>query len=1172
MDDSEKRAVFAGLYAARAAPSSANASPSSSSSSSSDEEIPTPTPAAHASRVPHAHPSHITPRPTRRAPPSPSRSLSSDATVKPDTPSPTPARPVDAESSDAETLPPPSPTRPICTPSPPRSPLRPVQPRIITIDDVTALDDSPVIKDDDILSQQYPRLPQSALKFCAVVDHEIDLSDRADLPPRAYLPRGAGVLPTTVAAALKPFQRDGITFLFRLYERGRGGLLADAMGLGKTVQAVCFIGAAFAAWERVITAHGNPVNGERSPRVLIVAPTTLRENWRREFEMWTPLRVRLFERACEPELGRMLKDGRIDVLIAGDNPIGNYGTTFFSDPTMGDVPEWKWDIVIVDEIHIAKNANTKIFKALKKLPKSVMFGLTGTAVQNKLKELWNVLSLVVPPTYLPAYTSFRSDFIDVINKGTKKDASKYMRKKAKLCIDRLRTLLAKHMVRRPKSIIESQLPGKTDYCVLMRMKRDGLQGYMYQRFQNSYDVKLLRDAKSRCDCGSGEISKDCCHKYPTKKSQLNDAPIWKMHHRDRGLKPCAKCPNCICLYLQHYSRCIAAHALLLMPEDNESDRQKAADRMRLLRYYLGNRVSALDGPITVLEQDADVSCKLNVALKLIREYEQNGHKTIIFYESLRLGAILQRWATNKGLVFEVIDGSITNGLRQDAVDRFNKNTSCSIFFISKKAGGTGLNICGADRVLIFEPCWNPTLDLQAGDRAHRLGQKRVVHITRLVVENTIEHYVFKTAISKTQISNAILDNTREEWRVKEGEVGSMHAMLSMGDAFTDENESMTKNIQVIKADELNDHRQSSMEGEPGTDGLSGENARSRNTGVDDESLVVDVLGESEMCSLNVDVPTEGFPGNLGDNELDIGMMPTGNSGDEDDDDKKIEETDRAEPGHPPESQIVADLLDAQGASRKLVMSSTSARKRKLQVMGRHTRQSGINADGPDGMNFDDARWDGNNGQGVREEMRRHMATNVMEMKINEDDEEVDSDEIQPMRTRRHTKRPRHEPGRTDGYDGLALADGEEILTVQPSVPHVQKRAKPVTRRGRTDTGTGTATAGRPPRPATSCTAKRARRIVEDEDDDWVVGGDGVGTSARATATAKPRAGRKQARVPAKRVGDGKSTGWTTKAGGGGMSAGGGAVASTGKGGTAGEGGTTVKRPLSAFAARARVRR
>lgn len=742
------------------------------------------------------------------------------------------------------------------------------------------------------------------------------------------LPPGAGVLPPSIANSLSSYQRDGVTFLFRLYERGRGGLLADAMGLGKTVQTVCFLGAAFAIWDRVLCQKGRSTNGFH-PRILIVVPASVRDNWKREFETWTPFRVRQYERKFEPEISRAFRDKNLEVLISSDHAVAAH--PFFRRPVWND-DSWKWDVVIVDEIHIAKNSSTKIFKAIQSLPKVAAFGLTGTAIQNRLNELYNVLSLVVPPSFLPEPKMFRSFYIDPISKGSKKDVSIRAKQKSTERISRLRNLLSKHMVRRPKSVIDAQLPGKTDYVVMMRMKRNGLQGYMYQRFQNSYDIKLLRDARKPCDCGSGEISRECCHRFPTTEDTLADAPIWRAQHKNG--RDCERCPNCICLLVQHYSRFLAAHAALLLPEDDEVDREKAEGRRECFRYYLGKHAHLVDAPLTCFESMDDVSCKLNAALRLIREYEVSGHKTIIFYESLRLGNILQRWAVNKGIEFAVIDGRVNKGERQGVVDRFNKDRVCRVFFISKKAGGTGLNICGADRVLIFEPCWNPTLDLQAGDRAYRLGQTRDVDVIRLVVENTIEHYVFKTAISKSQVSNAILDDVKEEWRIRDSEVGSMQAMLSMGDAYSD-SDGQTQ-MDIFRAEDLIEHK-----GGPKGQVLKRTDVDfiQQDGGTDAAEEVENILGDALVCSLNVDVDdTEWIPRREPISSRDEGTP------------EEVEGTKLFN-----ESQMVADLLECEGGDKPMVMTSTSARKRKRQIMGTGTVNGpgGINALGATDLNVDE---------------------------------------------------------------------------------------------------------------------------------------------------------------------------------------------------------------------------
>jgi hypothetical protein len=107
----------------------------------------------------------------------------------------------------------------------------------------------------------------------------------------------------------------------------------------------------------------------------------------------------------------------------------------------------------------------------------------------------------------------------------------------------------------------------------------------------------------------------------------------------------------------------------------------------------------------------------------------------------------------------------------------------TLFFVSKQAGGTGLNITAANRVLLFEPHWNPSLDLQSQDRAHRLGQKNVVKVFRLIVEGSIEEYQIKTQLNKNQLSNIVLDDTCEPAMFNKDEIGSMAAMLRIDGRF-----------------------------------------------------------------------------------------------------------------------------------------------------------------------------------------------------------------------------------------------------------------------------------------------------------------------------------------------------------------------------------------------------
>lgn len=910
----------------------------------------------------------------------------------------------------------------------------------------------------------YPKFKERQFRFKGVtgdkLDSDLHLSSLGsngnkkkkkkpfDLPPTT------GTLPKTIASYLSKYQREGVMFLYRLFERQRGGLLADAMGLGKTVQSIVFLGAAYSIWDFENRPRDFDV------RVLVVAPASVRQNWKREFETWSPFRVALYDFQSQAQISRDICDKKVDVVITSERPVIDH-TGFFENPLAkyeddnDDMPrntkkKWTWHVVIIDEIHVAKNKRTKIFEALKKVPRVCAFGLTGTAIQNNLKELYHVLSIVVPEDCRPAYKPFKLRFIDVIDRGSKKNAAAHLRNLSNDRIFELRQFLSKHIVRRPKCILDDKLPGKTEYCVLMRMQRNGVQAHMYKRFQHSYDVKMLRDLQHPCDCGSGQLSRECCHRYPTNEDDLKRAPIWRSKHPDN--KPCEKCPRCICLPVQHYSRWIATHAFIGFPGDDEKDFEKAVLRRDVMEYYLGEEyASLLKQPLERQECDLTVSCKLTAALNLIRAYKKTGHKTIIFYESLKLGAILKRWATNKGIMFESIDGSVKKDRRQDIVDRFNDDVSCSVFFISKKAGSTGLNIASADRVLIFEPCWNPMYDLQAGDRAHRLGQTRTVEIIRLVIEHTIEHYVFKNAMAKTQLSSAVLDNTKEEWRVSEEELGSMYAMLGPGDndEFMTDGKPTSQNnestpasdgdhvdFRILPADlvpdndvelyaakkkEMKKKRKEEKEEKRKRKLKDKKNGRKRR--VEDDKFIeygddayrgevddeggegesFDILGKDQvMCALDVDLdcggdgldwipptPTgthknessnnkwkrnqnslkdHGSSKDHGDSTDLLSEVDSTSSSSDDGDDGDDRSNDDAavgmdidaddDDGAVGESQA---LVAAVGGGKRMVMTSTSARKTRKQVLGRACKLAdggGINAAGANDVNLDDVdtKW------------------------------------------------------------------------------------------------------------------------------------------------------------------------------------------------------------------------
>jgi hypothetical protein len=263
-----------------------------------------------------------------------------------------------------------------------------------------------------------------------------------------------------------------------------------------------------------------------------------------------------------------------------------------------------------------------------------------------LTDLHSVLYLLVRNSGLfPDLGTFKHFYAKPIEAGRDKNASAYAVQNAQRALKNLRRLLSKHMIRRSKQVIADCIPGKTDCGVTFKMMPNTLQWTMWSRFINSYDCYMVRVARQPCACGRDDVSKNCCHRYPTTPEQLEQAPVWKIRHVDG--EPCRNCPNCLSFSLIFVGLSITCHALLLLPDLDDSKKVDPVvykQRVFLVKYYSDGEVDE-KSPIKAAEFRHGISCKLDAAKSLIDMFNAGGNKTIIFYQSLRLGKILQRWAT-----------------------------------------------------------------------------------------------------------------------------------------------------------------------------------------------------------------------------------------------------------------------------------------------------------------------------------------------------------------------------------------------------------------------------------------------------------------------------------------------------------------------------------------------
>jgi superfamily II DNA or RNA helicase len=161
-------------------------------------------------------------------------------------------------------------------------------------------------------------------------------------------------------------------------------------------------------------------------------------------------------------------------------------------------------------------------------------------------------------------------------------------------------------------------------------------------------------------------------------------------------------------------------------------------------------------PGLVNEEWADAgSAKLDALFELITEVLDEGHKIIVFSQFTKLLAFVRAQLDELGTVYAYLDGQTRN--RGEVVDRFQSDASCNIFLISLKAGGVGLNLTAASYVFLLDPWWNPAVEAQAIDRAHRIGQDHPVFAYRMIAEETVEEKILDLQKSKRQIADAILE-------------------------------------------------------------------------------------------------------------------------------------------------------------------------------------------------------------------------------------------------------------------------------------------------------------------------------------------------------------------------------------------------------------------------------
>jgi SNF2 family DNA or RNA helicase len=153
------------------------------------------------------------------------------------------------------------------------------------------------------------------------------------------------------------------------------------------------------------------------------------------------------------------------------------------------------------------------------------------------------------------------------------------------------------------------------------------------------------------------------------------------------------------------------------------------------------------------------SAKMDLFLELLDEAMDSGHRILVFSQFVSMLTLLRQALDERGVTYCYLDGSTEN--RLEVVRTFNSRRDIPVFLISLRAGGTGLNLTGADMVIHFDPWWNPAVENQATDRAHRIGQKRAVYSVKLITRGTVEEKVLALQERKKYLTDAVIGTEKD---------------------------------------------------------------------------------------------------------------------------------------------------------------------------------------------------------------------------------------------------------------------------------------------------------------------------------------------------------------------------------------------------------------------------
>ncbi|XP_074647554.1 DNA excision repair protein ERCC-6-like [Tubulanus polymorphus] len=527
---------------------------------------------------------------------------------------------------------------------------------------------------------------------------EEDLSDEEDDAEFD----GGFVVPSKIWKKLYRYQKTCVKWLWELHGQQAGGIIGDEMGLGKTIQMISFLAA---------LRHSNLRNKRfrftgLGP-VIIVCPATVMHQWVREFHAWWPE----FRVAILHSTGSYT--GSEDHLIY--NIVNSCGVLITSYTGLVIQQELllkhKWHYIILDEGHKIRNPDAQATLVCKQFRTPHRIILSGSPIQNNLKELWSLFDFVFPGK-LGTLPDFMQHFSIPIVQGGYSNASDVQVQTAYKCACVLRDTINPYLLRRMKADVQNniQLPKKSEQVLFCRLTED--QREVYKEYLDSRECQSILSGTYMVFPGLITLRKICNHpdlstggpKYFSAEFNAN-SPTSKFGYWRRS------------------------------------------------------------GKMIVIEA-------------LLKIWKTQGHRVLLFTQSRQMLDILEDFTQERAYNYMRMDGGTTIGSRQSLINKFNSDESIFVFLLTTKVGGLGVNLTGANRIIIYDPDWNPSTDLQARERAWRIGQKKEVTVYRLLTTGSIEEKIYHRQIFKQFLTNRILKDPKQRRFFKSNDLHELFTLNS----------------------------------------------------------------------------------------------------------------------------------------------------------------------------------------------------------------------------------------------------------------------------------------------------------------------------------------------------------------------------------------------------------